>query len=162
VEEILIHNFFRYRSWFEAFMYLLVGGGGGSLREGRYLHIAVAVRGPFDSIVLCNCCLGPLWKHIACTLHLLLVATLKARYLHMKVAIGAPLKARYLHITIAAGGRYESKVLTHYNCCWGLFESMEFYIIIAVGDAFESKMLTHYSCCWGPLRKYSTCTLQFL
>jgi len=68
--------------------------------KGWYLHIAVAVRGPFDSIVLAhyNCCFGPLGKHIACTLHLLLVATLKARY---------------LHITIAVGGPYESKILAH-------------------------------------------------
>ena len=55
-----------------------------------------------------NCCLGPLWKHITYTLKLLLVATLKARY---------------LHITIVGGGPFEIKVLKHYNCCWGHFES---------------------------------------
>jgi len=53
------------------------------------------------------------------------------------------LKPRYSNITIAVGGPFESKVLTHYNCCWGLFESKEFYIIIAVGDPFESNALTH-------------------
>jgi len=42
---------FRYRSWFEAFLYLLIGDGGGVALTGRYLHITVAVRGPFDSIV---------------------------------------------------------------------------------------------------------------
>ena len=52
------------------------------------------------------------------------------------------MKARYLNITIAVGGPFESKVLTHCNCCWGLFECMEFYIIIAVGSPFESKVLT--------------------
>jgi len=37
VEEILTHNFFRCRSWFEAFLYLLIGGGGGLLwKDGTY------------------------------------------------------------------------------------------------------------------------------
>jgi len=30
-----------------------------------------------------SCCWGPLWQHSTCTLQLLLVATLKARYLHI-------------------------------------------------------------------------------
>jgi len=30
LEEILTHNIFRYRSWFEAFLYLLIGDGGGA------------------------------------------------------------------------------------------------------------------------------------
>jgi len=53
-EEILIHNFFRYRSWFEALLYLLVGDGGGVALKRRYLHITVVVGGPFDSIVLAH------------------------------------------------------------------------------------------------------------
>jgi len=62
LEEILTHNFFRYGSWFEAFLYLLIGNGGGVALKGRYLHITAAVAGPFDSIVLTyyDCCLGPL------------------------------------------------------------------------------------------------------
>jgi len=28
LEEILTHNFFRYRSWFEAFLYLPIGDSG--------------------------------------------------------------------------------------------------------------------------------------
>jgi len=69
---------------------LLIGYGGGDALKGRYLHITVAVRCPFDidSIVLVhyNCCLGPIWKHITCILQLLLVATLNARNLHIEVS----------------------------------------------------------------------------
>ena len=162
LEEILTHNFFRYRSWFccdrksraayaqafalwqqatieimrrnlsyyclfalhickvlffthipfmvnhtinarpperlqqsEAFLYLLIGDDCGVALKGWYLHITAAVGGPFDSIVLAhyNCCLGPLCKHITCTLQLLLVATLNVRCLHISVAVGTSLKA---------------------------------------------------------------------
>ena len=51
------------------------------------------------------------------------------------------MKTRYLNITIAIGGSFESKVLTYYNCCWGLFESMKFYIIIAVGAPLKARCL---------------------
>jgi len=55
-------QFLGYRSWSEAFFYLLIGDG--AALKGRYLHITVTVRGSFDSIVLShyNCCLGSLWK----------------------------------------------------------------------------------------------------
>jgi len=54
-------QFFRYRIWFETFFYFLIGNGGGVALKGLYLHIAVVIEGPFDSIVLAhyNCCLGP-------------------------------------------------------------------------------------------------------
>jgi len=70
LEEISTHNFFRYRSWFETFLYLLIGDGDGIALKGLCLLITVADRGPFDSIVLAHysCYLGPLWKHSTCTI----------------------------------------------------------------------------------------------
>ena len=55
-----------YWSWFEAFLYLLIGDGGGVALKGQYLHITVVIWGLFDSKVVThyNCCLDPLWKHI--------------------------------------------------------------------------------------------------
>jgi len=108
LEDLLIHNVFRYISWFEAFLYLPIGdGGAGVALKGRYLHVTVAVGGPFDSIVLAHykCCLGPLWKHITCTLQY--------------CCCWWPLWTQGTYtFKVAAGGPFESKVLTHYNCCW--------------------------------------------
>jgi len=86
---------------------LLIGDGGGVALKGRYLHITVAVGGPFASMLLayCSCFWEPHWKQGTYTLRLLFVAPLKARYLHIKVVVGGP---------------FEIKVLKHYNRCWGL------------------------------------------
>jgi len=45
-------QFFRYRSWFEAFLYLIIGDGGGVALKVRYLHITLALWVPFESKVL--------------------------------------------------------------------------------------------------------------
>jgi len=36
LEEIVTHNFFRYRSWFEAFLYLLIGDDCGVALKGEF------------------------------------------------------------------------------------------------------------------------------
>ena len=105
-------------------------------------------------------------------------APLKARYLHIAIAVGAPLKARYLHITLAVRGPIESKVQGTYTlqllleaplkaryyhitiAVGSLLESKKFYITVTVGDSFESIVLAHYNCCLGPLSKQDTYTLQ--
>jgi len=52
--ELFERNFnpqlFRYRSWFEAFLYFLIGDGGGVALKGQYSHITVAVGSSFDSL----------------------------------------------------------------------------------------------------------------
>jgi len=74
-------------------------------------------------------------------------APLKARCLHIKIAVGASLKERYLHIKVEVGHLSESKV---------------FHITLTAGGPSESKVLTHESCCWGSLWKEGAPTLQLL
>jgi len=44
-------------------------------------------------------------------------------------------------------GPFESKVLTHYNCCW---------------QHLWKQGILQYSCCWGAVWKQGTYTLQLL
>jgi len=50
LEEILTHNFFSSGSWFEAFLYLLIGDGCGIALKGRYLHTEVGNRYFINSV----------------------------------------------------------------------------------------------------------------
>ena len=75
------------------------------------MHITIAVGGPFESIV---------------------------GLLTLTTAVGGPFESivGLLTLTTAVWGPFESIVLTHHNCCWGLFESKDFYIIVTDGGHF--------------------------
>jgi len=73
------------------------------------------------------------------------------------VKLWLPLKEKCLCITVTLGP-FESKVFTHYNCCWGPFESKVayLYITVAVGH-FESKVLYTLQLQRGARGKWMAC-----
>jgi len=59
------------------------------------------------------------------------------------IAVGSLLESKDFYIKVTFGWPFESKVLTHCNCCWGLFESKEFYISVTVGAPLISRYTLH-------------------
>ena len=98
-----------------------------------YLHIAVAVRGPFE-------------KQSTYTLQLLLEALQKQSTYALQWLLEASLKAEYLHITFAAGAPLKSEYLL--MICWSALE----YIIWVDNEFFtkheENVRAKHLE--WGP------------
>ena len=136
LEEILTHNFSGIDVGLKIFFICL-------------LKMAVGPLWKYGSLLTYySCCQVFLWKEGTYTLQLLLVGPLKARHLHIKVAVWVPfestvayshikllfgtlLKAKYLRITIAVGGHLKARYL---------------HITLAVGVPFESRVLSCCSC----------------
>jgi len=75
---------------------------------------------------------------------------LKARCLHIKVAVWAPLKARYLHIKAAVWGPLKVRYLHIKADVWGPLKARYLHIKVAVGSgAFKGRRARHLP--WAPL-----------
>ena len=76
--------------------------------EASWLHITVAVGGPFASRVLTHCSFfeapSMKFKSRALTHFSGCWGPCESRYLEIAVAVGGPLKAKYLHITVSVRG----------------------------------------------------------
>ena len=94
-----------------AYVYITVAVG--YLWKQGTLHIAVAIEGPFESVVsvlthyICYC--WPPWMR---------------QDLHMTFAtIVVPMKVEYLRNAFVIVAPLQSRVPAHYSCCWGTLES---------------------------------------
>ena len=68
---------------------------------------------------------------------------MKARYLHITIAVAGLFESKEFCITVAVKGPCESKVLTHCNCCWGPVKARCLHITVPIGGPFESRVLTY-------------------
>ena len=126
----------------------------------NFLHIEVCLKLFF--ICTLEMVVGPLWKYTAYTIKLLFGSLSKNSTCILQMLLVASLKTRYLNITIAVGGPFESIVLTYYNCCWVPFARKLLTHYNCCWQPLWKQGILHYSCCWVPLWKHSTYTLSLL
>ena len=130
--------------------------------EASWIHITVAVGGPFASRLLTHCsffeapamkfksrvlthfsgCWGPLWKQIPWNCSCCwgpFESKVPAHYSFCK----GPLKAEYLYITVSFSGPVERKLPSNCSSCWDLLKVKYLHITVSARGPFESRVLTY-------------------